>query len=174
MIVVRPWRSPHRPGSRVAVARHVRRKYDGSMETTRLMAALFLFAVTLIGCGSDESSSETGANAKGIACGDVTCDNVCCPSNGACEADYVPCLDESGHGYYMECDGPEDCASGDVCCISVGAMALGGSGCSKASDCETTSMQQVACHGGGDCPSGTTCQPADNASMFVPTLLGCK
>lgn len=133
-------------------------------------------ALTLAGCsgtGEDPSSSEAQSGVA-IACDAVTCEQVCCPLSGNCAEETGICLDPTtGHGVYMKCDGPEDCTNGKVCCIGVGAAFYGSTECIAPSEC-SESFQQIACHGGGDCPTGTTCQPAESADIFVPTLLGCQ
>lgn len=133
-------------------------------------------ALVLTGCsGTGEDPISSGTQAKvAIACDAVTCEQICCPLSGACAEEVDTCLNPTnGHGVYMKCDGPEDCTADEVCCIGVGAALFGSTACVAPSEC-SESFQQIACHGGGDCPAGTTCQPATSADIFVPTLLGCQ
>ena len=138
-----------------------------------------LLVFGLHACNSNESN-DNGGDQREVVCGNVTCETGCCTygdANAECSADPVnECLTSKPglRGYYMACDGPEDCASGELCCISVGAIALGSTNCGPPSACEGGYAQQIACHSGGDCPAPMTCGPAWFADTFVPTLLGCQ
>ena len=56
------------------------------------------------------------------------------------------------------CDGPEDCADGEVCC---GTLAQSGAGYDSfvcATQCMSTGNQRVACHADEtECPAGDIC-----------------
>ena len=132
-----------------------------------------------LGCATETNrEDDESGDQRSIACGSVTCvgEEVCCPGAESCTLDVSDCLNpDNGHGFYMTCDGPEDCSSGEVCCISVGIAAYGGTACVPMGDCDYSMFStQYACHGGGDCPADMTCQPAEVADVFVSTLLGCK
>ncbi|MEQ9078692.1 MAG: hypothetical protein RLP09_32800 [Sandaracinaceae bacterium] len=96
------------------------------------------------------------AGPSGIACGAEVCDPAtqqCCRTRGgggimeACIASDAMC-----DGVPATCDGPEDCASGEVCCLSAGAG--GGSAMCTASDaCDG----RRACNVMADCPAGQMC-----------------
>jgi hypothetical protein len=126
--------------------------------------------------GGDPGSSSTGdgATAVSIICGDSICAHVCCTPGAACAEKTAECVSpDNGHGFYMTCDGSEDCADGQVCCIGVGGGAYGSTYCITPTDC-VSSFQSVACHGGGDCPGSLTCKPSPYADSFVLTLLSCQ
>jgi hypothetical protein len=103
--------------------------------------------------------------AKGIACGvglPVLCDvasekcckrslsvDTCIPVAMACE-----CEQDNCETLEARCDGPEDCAQGQLCCAGgTGRAAYTGFTC--AASCSSTSRQ--ACHAAGDCPAQLTC-----------------
>jgi hypothetical protein len=102
---------------------------------------------------------------KGIACGvglPVLCDvasekcckrslsvDTCIPVAMACECEGDDC-----ETLEARCDGPEDCASGQLCCAGgTGRNAYTGFTC--AASCSSTSRQ--TCHADGDCPTQLTC-----------------
>ena len=105
-----------------------------------------------------------------IECGSVTCDAVCCPSDQRCGQQDTDCLDLNGMGVFMNCDGPEDCLTGDTCCMGTGVGNSGGFAC-RASPC--ASSQRQACHESSECPNGLTCQTPAEVSLFVPTVKVC-
>lgn len=91
-------------------------------------------------CLSNVCSGGGGTSADGVKCGSVTCgaDMQCCagpvaspvcqPANASCSA-----------GATAECDGVEDCATGDVCCgtsnTACGAPGCGNRACQSSDDC---------------------------------------
>ena len=89
----------------------------------------------------------------GVRCGAIDClppDRCCQVLAQACQIPGTLC-----EGFYYNCDGPEDCAPGEVCC-----RAGTGSGTSCTTACSPSSF--VVCHGDGDCPGGETCCPGGN------------
>lgn len=175
-MLFRPRRTRHRTGRQDRPSDLCARYHGRMLRRTSLHGLGPGLALFLIGCGGtgeDTTSSDTQARVA-IACGAVTCDQICCPLSESCAEEVDTCLDPTnGHGVYMKCDGPEDCSDGETCCIGVGAAFFGSAECTAASEC-SESFQQIACHGGGDCPTGTICQPAASADIFVPTLLSCQ
>ncbi len=94
----------------------------------------------------------------GVFCGSMTCiapDSECCATQTLmCQSPNAGC-----NGAAFDCDGPEDCSNGDICCGGTGGSActpLGGGGCQGGDvplchtldDCPKTNGGFVAC-----CPS---------------------
>ena len=108
--------------------------------------------------GTGPDAGGGGNAAEEINCGMATCpraSQVCCFTGPptimtSCTA-AASCTNLPGR-----CDGPEDCASGQVCCG--GQM---GSSCVAADQC--TGFSARLCHTMADCPSGQICR----ASQFV-------
>jgi hypothetical protein len=103
--------------------------------------------------------------ARGIACGiglPAMCDvasekcckrslalDTCIPVAMACECEADDC-----ETLEARCDGPEDCAQGQLCCAGgTGRDAYTDFSC--AASCSSASRQ--ACHADGDCPAQLTC-----------------
>jgi hypothetical protein len=125
-----------------------------------------------------ESDVTVGAAKAGppatIKCGDQVCSKVCCAS-----FDHYTCADDpgtdceratNGEARFWRCDGPEDCAGGEVCCglpddrVQVVA-------CAKPDACtgaythpryETVMPRRRVCHDDTDCPRGLTCRTTDD------------
>jgi hypothetical protein len=110
------------------------------------------FVLLLIGCGGSPTvpdarpidATPLDAAAIGVPCGaDMFCEpgatQGCCTDQGvsACEPTNGLCT-----GSLASCDGPEDCAPGDVCC-DYGH----GPGCGAAADCVPAQGGTPVCHG---------------------------
>lgn len=93
---------------------------------------------------------------------------VCCVPSKPSPKDIGSCGPVSGCAQLaFACDGPEDCATDQVCCVR--GM---GSTCTTEFDC-FGSESYVLCHEDGECKSrvGTACGPAD-PDTFWDTLMG--
>lgn len=84
----------------------------------------------------------------------------CIPKAQACACDEDNCSVIS-----VACDGPEDCASGQVCCAAGSSRTLTEFSC--ASSCSSASRQ--ACHAKTDCSSSLTCA----ISQQLPSISVC-
>jgi hypothetical protein len=103
--------------------------------------------------GSTTDLAKGGSPAS-VSCGLSTCDvsggNVCCILGSLCQP--PPC---NGPSQVDACDGPEDCAAGQTCCLYVGAVF--GTACTA--NCTTTGDQRGAiCHTQADCAPGAMCE----------------
>jgi hypothetical protein len=93
--------------------------------------------------GGDAMSNVDGA--VGVACGTTTCSATqeCCLTNGQ-----RTCVDQGNcQGAAFECDGPEDCQMGEICCAS-NTGGTPGTTCQDATDM----CRAIACHNDPDCP----------------------
>jgi hypothetical protein len=110
----------------------------------------------------DQGGTVDGGARVGVACGNSWCDTTtgaaCCELALSCQA--TPCaLGEQTD----RCDGPEDCPSGNVCCLFVGNTFYG-------TACAPSCGQQARiCHSAADCAPGQGCGPLE-ASGFI---MGC-
>lgn len=109
-----------------------------------------------------------------IKCGSQICSKLCCASfedTRSCgDAEGTECeLATNGEGAIWRCDGPEDCAAGEVCC-GLPDDRLQVIDCTKAQDCtgaydhpryHTTMPLRRVCHDDKDCPRGLTCGTTD-------------
>ena len=96
---------------------------------------------------------ETPVEWEGIHCGGNTCSGsqVCCFEHPYYYA-HARCADPSDcSGHVMECDGADDCGSGETCCVADPSY--------PASACQTASCDKVICHIDGECPSPQLCCP---------------
>jgi hypothetical protein len=127
---------------------------------------------TSSGGSAGSSGSGGGSPTGGVQCGSVICDlsqHQCCAFYNQpykCVKTAAECL----YGVDVLCDGPEDCASGQVCC---GQMFVQGQNKSYeefscAASCDAAD-QRVICGSSGSCPSGT-CGPSD----LLPKYNDCK
>jgi hypothetical protein len=72
----------------------------------------------------------------------------------------------------FQCDGPEDCATGQVCCADL--VEGGGSSCVAERDCSGIGSERVMCRSTDDCTfPGHTCKPADAGSFFAGVVGYC-
>ena len=160
----------------------------GSM-TKGIAIGCFLLAATIAGgCSSGNTSLGGGQSAcaslnwraptpdavacpgaPGCSCGSG---QVCCVklvnnrvSSGSC-TDLTACK-----GPALQCDGPEDCPSGQVCCL-VGTTG-GGSSCMNPTDC--FGAQDVPfCRADSDCDTLYHCTPAEQGSYLDGIAGSCQ
>jgi hypothetical protein len=152
----------------------------------RLVGMSVMLLLSGVRCSGSDEDVDTGAsrsecssaNWRAPTANQVVCPGpsgcqcaggeVCCipPSpapgaTGACTA-MTACADVA-----FACDGPEDCAAGEVCCAKGYAAQ-----CVAEADCFGVDAY-VLCHADADCESklGTTCGPAD-PNTFWDELLG--
>lgn len=85
----------------------------------------------------------------GTTCGTATCDTTqeCCVGAGGSTCVATGTCQTTA----FQCDGPEDCASNEVCCFGAGGMGSGGTECKAATMC-----QNNACHVDTDCAGNTS------------------
>lgn len=99
-------------------------------------------------CDEDDPSTQGDDRAGMRVCGTTSCalaSTYCCTGGGLyCLAVGQTC---TGAGLSLVCDGPEDCASGRVCC-------MGGSG---QATCTSSACAYPFCHTNVDCPVGKAC-----------------
>ena len=144
----------------------------------------------MLACG-DENSSLGGGNQQaqcgeqnwrqptpngGVVCpgaSDCTCGGgqVCCiqvvnnkAQSGSC-SDLTQCA-----GLALRCDGAEDCATGEVCCLldSLG----GGSECRAPSDC-FFSNEIKTCRDDSECDGIEHCEPSQPGTYLAGLVAGC-
>jgi len=100
-------------------------------------------------CVGAEPSTPGDERPGQVACGaSLACDDLCCVNAisppyecgiGSCPGDEVQAT--------YECDGPEDCADGELCC----ATTMGDQ------TCQTECNVAAKCHVDEDCPAGSVC-----------------
>lgn len=140
-----------------------------------------------------EGNGGGGAGATSNACEaihwrEASAGRVACPGSAdcVCGASATCCLDAQSNtqfsatcgdltackAYAFQCDGPEDCGEGLLCCARLDAG--GGSSCKKSDEC-FAAQQVVMCHADEDCASavGTHCTPAEPGSIFDGTVASC-
>lgn len=150
-------------------------------------------------CGSDAPVAVTDAGSRGdaaptpAACetinwrnpnpGTVSCPgvsscqcggpDVCCVGRRGDEITGSSCQSlESCAGVAFECDGPEDCAEGLICCASVPDAGGGGAACVEERDC--FGLNEVTlCRGDADCGPLENCIPASRDAYFRETVGYC-
>jgi hypothetical protein len=116
------------------------------------------------------SASARPRAKKQIACGEATCDAVCCATFGKfyCGRDPNTCdRATNGEGTLYECDGREDCGIDEVCCLepmdrTTAATCLPRSKCTGVFHhprYEQDIPLRVVCHTTADCPAGMNCSP---------------
>jgi hypothetical protein len=122
------------------------------------------------GAGADGGSSTT------CATGQICCDTVkgsTPPSSCIAGGTTCPATTPKA-GSSWECDGPQHCTGGKICC-GLGAPALR-KGCTYeevypalGTVCETScsTSQYIVCEAAGDCPSGKTCTPIKSGSKQI-------
>lgn len=90
--------------------------------------------------GGDAGGSDAGADAKPDAACGMGSGGSKCVAKGTCKGDVT-----------LACDGPDDCAAGQVCCFKPAAPMTTDEG---ATTCETTCPMgtAVVCHEDKDCP----------------------
>lgn len=107
--------------------------------------------------GFDALGIDASSTGDGVRC--ARADQACTGATPEC-CDLMTgtdmCIAPSGTcaGDRLECDGPEDCPTGDECCLFAGQ----GSRCIQAGVCGTTgSISNTMCHVMNDCGQGELC-----------------
>jgi hypothetical protein len=100
-----------------------------------------------------------------VVCGATFCalaTSYCCGNAGgtACKLKSTSCVD----GAARRCDGPEDCAKGQVCCAQVQATSPGvlRTECLATASCDKAA---VICHTRDNCPTGYLCCPTKTSNV---------
>lgn len=152
------------------------------------LAVVVSVAQALVACGDEDSSLGGGAqtNCGGQNWRQATPGAVVCPGTAdcTCGAGQVCCVDVvdnkavSGScgdiaqcsGPALRCDGAEDCASGQVCCLidTIG----GGSECRAPNDCFFTD-EITTCRDESECDGVKHCTPASPGSYLAGLVAGC-
>ena len=122
--------------------------------------------------GTPPAAPKAAGVKKSIKCGNTTCDKVCCETSGKCAQDVNSCeRATNGEGTIYECDGPEDCALGEVCCKSTMDRTVA-SRCTAKGSCKGTFHHPrydqdfpdaILCHASADCVNGGTCASGECA-----------
>lgn len=115
---------------------------------------------------------------KQIRCGSLTCETACCATFNppTCTKDPKQCArTDQGEAVVYECDGPEDCVTGKVCCL-VPEKTVIGAVCVPREEC-TGSFQhprygimvtvKKVCHANSDCDVSEMCGPFANATDIL-------
>jgi hypothetical protein len=160
-----------------------------SMLRRALYLALALgVANAVVACGDEDSSLGGGAQAScsgqnwrqatpaSVVCPGAT--DCACPSGQVCCVNVVDnkavsgCCGDIGQcaGPALRCDGVEDCASGEVCCLidTVG----GGSECRAPNDCFFTD-EITTCREDSECDGVEHCRPAEPGTYLAGLVAGC-
>ena len=99
-----------------------------------------------------QESNQTPGVPDQVICGDISCDtttSVCCV--GLTGSECVAGSTCGGFSAPQACDGPEDCASGSICCVGFP------SGASCVADGACPSGQNELCHVNSDCRGTDSC-----------------
>jgi len=115
---------------------------------------------------------------KQIRCGPLTCDVACCATFDppTCTPDPRECArTDQGDAVIYECDGPEDCANGQACCLVPGKTVIGAV-CVPRQECtgsfphprygKTVAAKKV-CHANIDCDVSEMCAPAGDSTGIL-------
>lgn len=79
--------------------------------------------------------------------------DVCIAADAACACELEGCTVMEAY-----CDGPEDCAAGEVCCGTLASNSAGYVSFECATQCMSSGNQRVACHvNATECPAGDIC-----------------
>ena len=129
------------------------------------------------GSGSDQASVVT-CYSEGAPAATCTLPVHCCFSNYSSQHDGT-CTTQSCTYGTITCDGPEDCAAGDVCCAhaitdpTVGT--IGYTLACQAGACGSAATDHEICHPDSGCAYGGSCVTAyGNANDLPRTLYICK
>jgi hypothetical protein len=155
------------------------------------IVSLALSAIAASGCGGDDA--DLGGNGR-QACEQfnwrsATDGLVVCPgvSGCACGGGEVCCADPQGQTlgnarcsslgacptFAFGCDGNEDCASGQICCV-FGNENAGGAECRDPKDCFFSSKELKTCRAEADCDGIESCVPADPGAFFDGLIARCS
>jgi hypothetical protein len=79
--------------------------------------------------------------------------DTCIAADAACDCELDGCTVMEAY-----CDGPEDCAAGEVCCGTLASDSSGYESFACATQCQSTGNQRAACHvDESECPSSYIC-----------------
>ncbi|MCB9578019.1 MAG: hypothetical protein H6717_13430 [Polyangiaceae bacterium] len=130
-------------------------------------------------CCADYGTVCNTTTPNSVGCGGSDCDqsnSYCCQEWSNQTQSYTPVCraqNQNCYGVNVECDGPEDCGSGQVCCGQ-----LAGTGnyytvfeCRNPGQCAQSAGGRIVCGGSPQvCPTGLTCAP----SSFLPEYNVCR
>lgn len=129
------------------------------------------------GSGSDQAAVVT-CYSEGNPAATCTLPVHCCFSNYSSQHDGTCTTDSCNYGT-ITCDGPEDCAAGDVCCAHAITDPTDGTigytlAC-QAGACGSAVTDHEICHPDSGCAYGGSCVTAyGNANDLPRTLYICK
>jgi hypothetical protein len=115
---------------------------------------------------------------KQIRCGGLTCETACCATFDppSCTRDPRECArTEQGEAVIYECDGPEDCSSGQSCCLVPGKTVIGAV-CVPRNECagsyqsprrDTVFTARKVCHANSDCDVSELCAPTNDSTGIL-------
>lgn len=115
---------------------------------------------------------------KQIRCGSLFCETACCATftPPSCAMDPRACpRNDHDEAVIYECDGPEDCASGQACCLVPGKTVIGAV-CVPRSECTGSfphpRYQQIVtvkkvCHANNDCDVSEMCGDSGDSSSIL-------
>jgi len=115
---------------------------------------------------------------KQIRCGSLFCESACCATFDppSCAANPRTCpRNDHDEAVIYECDGPEDCASGQACCLVPGKTVIGAV-CVPRQECTGSfphpRYQQIVtakkvCHANSDCNVSETCGDSGDSSSIL-------
>jgi hypothetical protein len=99
--------------------------------------------------------ADSGPPNYGVACGGSACtsqsEGCCLGASSACQERPASTPPSSCSGLFLECDGPEDCVAGQVCCYDPGAPAAFCTGSCVV--LQSLCSQRLLCHTSTDCPA---------------------
>lgn len=120
----------------------------------------------------------TSPRKKQIRCGSLFCENACCATFDppTCATDPRTCpRNDHGEAVIYECDGPEDCMSGQACCLVPGKTVIGAV-CVPRGECTGSfphpRYQQIVtakkvCHVNHDCDVSEMCGDSGDSSSIL-------
>jgi hypothetical protein len=134
------------------------------------------FVLACAGCFDFDGYTRTaqgGQAGRQVSCGESSCSVMCCPYEGQygwtgdCVASWDECCPTPGQVCFgLECDGPEDCPGGQICCEILASRGASTS-CMTPGDC---AYFIPVCHSHADCGGGRTC----SGSGFTPFFATCQ
>lgn len=123
-------------------------------------------------------SPQLPSRKKQIRCGSLFCENACCATFDppSCATDPRSCpRNNQDEAVIYECDGPEDCASGQTCCLVPGKTVIGAV-CVPRGECTGSfphpKYQQIVtakkvCHVNNDCDLSEMCGDSGDSSSIL-------
>ncbi|MFO0564374.1 MAG: hypothetical protein U0263_01865 [Polyangiaceae bacterium] len=155
-----------------------------------VLGASLLAALSTLGTACSSDDTNLGGNRSDCAGQNwraATPDGVVCPGADGClcSAGQVCCVEVVNNratngscteltacsGPALRCDGPEDCQTGQVCCVidTVG----GGSECRAPNDCFFSNEAKM-CRDDANCDGLEHCTPGETGSFLGTTAAFCK